>query len=163
MFKSLSLTLISVILGCFFIFVGLSKATPIVNSYMYENWKEEFGRYNKVFPLYSTTRWRPLAKNYRFTVGLLETICGLILLLIPNEKLKYYATMVLMFIMAGALYTHYYLKDNLEMKMPSILFGFLLICRLIISYLADKRERVENEYERMRKLIQEDESEMKND
>jgi uncharacterized membrane protein YphA (DoxX/SURF4 family) len=151
--KSISLTSLSIILGCLFIFVGLSKTTPNVNSIMYENWREEFGRYNKVFPLYRTTGWRPLAKNYRLIVGLMEVICGFMLLLIPFERIKFYATIILLNIMIGALYTHYYLMDSFEMKMPSLFLAFLLISRLIISYLEDRRERVANELKRMRKLI----------
>jgi hypothetical protein len=152
--KSISLTSLSIILGCLFVFVGLSKTTPTVNSLMYENWREEFGRYNKVFPLYRTTGWRPLAKNYRLIVGLIEAICGFMLLLIPIERLKFYATIILIHIMIGALYTHYSLMDSFEMKMPSLFLAFLLISRLIISYLEDRKERVANELKRMRKLIE---------
>ena len=47
--------------------------------------KQEFGRYNKVFPLYSITGWRPYAKNFRLAVGWTEIACGAILVLIPGK------------------------------------------------------------------------------
>lgn len=48
--------------------------------------QQEFGRFNKVFPLYKFTGWRPYAKNYRYAVGLIECICGAILILIPGKN-----------------------------------------------------------------------------
>ena len=49
--------------------------------------QQEFGRYNKVFPFYKYTGWRPYAKNFRFAAGLAEVICGAILVVIPGNFL----------------------------------------------------------------------------
>ena len=51
--------------------------------------RNEFGRYNRVFPLARFTKWRPFARNWRLTVGITEVICGLILVLIPGKLLKF--------------------------------------------------------------------------
>jgi hypothetical protein len=42
--------------------------------------KQEFGRFNKVFPFFKYTKWRPFSKNYRLFVGGIEILCGSILL-----------------------------------------------------------------------------------
>ncbi|CAF1479106.1 unnamed protein product, partial [Adineta ricciae] len=47
--------------------------------------KQEFGRNNKVFPFYQLTGWRPFAKNYRLTVGIVEIVCGITLVLVPSK------------------------------------------------------------------------------
>ena len=111
MIRSLPLTVLSLMLGFFFVFVGLIKVTPRVNEqihadmvsatattikisilmfiglmyhYIYLIKKQEFGRYNKVFPLYKFTGWRPLAKNFRTAVGTVEILSGASFILIPG-------------------------------------------------------------------------------
>lgn len=85
MIRSLPLTALSLLLGFFFIFIGIIKVTPNVNTDIYNDMKREFGRFNKVFPLYQLTGWRPWAKNYRMAFGLTEVICGAVLVLIPGK------------------------------------------------------------------------------
>lgn len=52
--------------------------------------------------------------------------------------------------MGGALYTLYILKDPFERMVPSLIFGLLLICRLVILYQVNKREEklIKKEIER---------------
>ena len=62
--------------------------------------------------------------------------------------------------MGGALYTHYALNDKMERMTPVVVFSLLLICRIIISYQVDRREKFENkEDEKMKQLMKEDETE----
>ena len=106
--------------------------------------KNEFGRYNKVFPLHKITGWKPFAKNYRLAVGISEIICGSIMVLVPGPA-KNLACLILLGIMMGSWYTHYMLKDKFERQVPSIVFSLMLICRLIISYQVNRRERKNEE------------------
>ena len=47
--------------------------------------------------------------------------------------------------MAGGFYTHYALKDAFERLAPSLVFGLLLVCRLIIYYQVSTKEKREEE------------------
>jgi hypothetical protein len=114
--------------------------------------KQEFGRFNKVFPFYKITGWRPLAKNFRLTIGLMEVVCGAILVLIPGPA-KELASFVLLVLMAGGFYTHFSLNDSFERMAPSLIFGMLIICRLIILNQVNKKERKEEEM--IRKFLEE--------
>jgi uncharacterized membrane protein YphA (DoxX/SURF4 family) len=137
---SIALTVLTLALGVFFIFVGQFKITSKFFPDVHEDMRREFGRVNKVFPLYEITGWRPFAKNYRLAVGITEAVCGAILLLIPG-RLKQLANMVLLVIMFGAVYTHYVLGDKFDRMAPGLVFGLLLLTRLIIHRQVTQREK----------------------
>jgi len=137
---SIALTVLTLTLGMFFIFVGQFKITPQFFPKEHEDMKREFGRVNKVFPLYQITGWRPFAKNYRLTVGITEVVCGAILILIPG-RLKQLANIVLLLLMLGAVYTHYVLHDKFERMAPGLVFSLLLLTRLIIDRQVTQREK----------------------
>lgn len=61
---------------------------------------------------------------------------------------KEFATFVLLGLMGGAFYTHYSLGDSFERIAPSLVFGLLLICRMVIYYQVCARERKEEEFQR---------------
>lgn len=132
MFRSLIVTVLTLTLGIFFILVGQFKVTPQFFPDIHADMKHEFGRFNKVFPLYQSTGWRPYAKTYRLAVGLTELICGTILILIPG-RLKTLANFVLLCVMVGAVYTHYALNDKFDRMTPGLIFALLLLTRLIVS------------------------------
>lgn len=150
MIRSLPLTALSLLLGFFFVFIGIIKVTPSVNADIYRDMRQEYGRFNKVFPLYSLTGWRPLAKNYRLTVGLVEVISGAIMVLIPGP-LKDLANIFLLISMVFQFYTHYSLGDSFERMAPALIFGLLLMCRLIILLQVVKKEK--KDLEMVKKLI----------
>ncbi|CAF3570030.1 unnamed protein product [Rotaria socialis] len=137
---SLALTVLTLTLGMFFIFVGQFKITPQFFPDVHEDMRREFGRVNKVFPLYEMTGWRPFAKNYRMAVGIAEVVCGAILVLIPG-RLKQLANLILLVIMMGAVYTHYVLHDKFDRMAPGLVFGLLLLTRLIIYRQVAQREQ----------------------
>ncbi len=115
----------------------------------------EFGRYNKnAFPFYSITGWKPFAKNYRLAVGILEVLLGAILVLIPG-KIKELANFLLVVMMGFSLWTHYTLKDPFEKMAPSLVFGSLLVCRLVIAYQVVNREKLEEENQLLRQMYEE--------
>jgi hypothetical protein len=78
---SLALHLLTIIIAVLFIFLGHIKLTgqffPDYHSYI----KNEFGKFNKEFPLHRQTGWRPYAKNYRLAIGAIEVASGVVLLL----------------------------------------------------------------------------------
>ncbi|CAF0916777.1 unnamed protein product [Rotaria sp. Silwood1] len=129
--SSLALTVLTLTVGMFFILTGQFKVTSKFFPDIHEDMRHEFGRINKVFPFYKITGWRPYAKNYRMTVGIIEVICGVILILIPG-RLKQLANIVLLVLMLGAVYTHYALHDKLDRMAPEIIICLLLVTRLII-------------------------------
>ncbi|CAF1226165.1 unnamed protein product [Adineta ricciae] len=129
--NSLAPSVLTLTLGMFFILMGQFKVTPRYFPDVYEDMKQEFGRNNKVFPFYQLTGWRPYAKNYRLTVGIIEIVCGITLVLIPG-RLKQLANIVLLILMLGAIYTHYALNDKFDRMAPGIIFSLLLFARLLI-------------------------------
>jgi hypothetical protein len=179
MMRSLPLAALSLTLGFFFVFIGLLKITPKVNPEMHRylvrsadgliekrmfffkvfkkffKQQTEFGRYNKdAFPLYKITGWKPYAKNYRLTVGILEVLCGAILVLIPG-RLKDIANFLLIVMMGFSVWTHYTIKDPFEKMAPALVFGSLLVCRLIIAFQVEKRDQLETENRILRDLYEE--------
>ncbi|CAF1600814.1 unnamed protein product, partial [Didymodactylos carnosus] len=141
---SLALTVLSLTLGLFFILVGQFKVTPKFFPEVHEDMRREFGRVNKVFPLYKQTGWRPFAKNYRLFIGFTEIVCGAILALVPGSP-KQLANVILLFVMLGAVYTHYILKDKFERMAPGLVFSLLLLTRLIIHRQVQQREKRTNQ------------------
>ncbi|CAF0787669.1 unnamed protein product [Adineta steineri] len=137
---SIALTVLTLTLGMFFMFVGQFKVTPKFFPDIHEDMRREFGRLNKVFPLYEQTGWRPFAKNFRLAVGITEFVCGAILVLIPG-RLKQLANVILLMIMLGAVYVHYMLHDKFERIAPGLVFSLLLLTRLIIHRQVTQREK----------------------
>ncbi|CAF1042908.1 unnamed protein product [Adineta steineri] len=131
--SSVALSVLTLTLGMFFILIGQFKVTPKYFPDIHEDMRREFGRINKVFPLYQITNWRPYAKNYRMTIGILEIVCGAVLVLIPG-RLKQIANTILLMLMLGAVYTHYTLHDKFDRMAPGIIFSLLLSTRLIIYW-----------------------------
>jgi uncharacterized membrane protein YphA (DoxX/SURF4 family) len=81
---SLGLHLLTIVLGVLFIFLGHVKLTPQFFPEQHTHIKNEFGRFNKEFPLHRQTGWRPYAKTYRIGFGIAEVVCGIFLLLGKN-------------------------------------------------------------------------------
>ena len=78
---SLALHLLTILLGVIFIVLGNIKVTPQFFPEYHNHVKNEFGKWNKEFPLYQLTGWRPYAKNYRIAVGVIEISAGTLLVL----------------------------------------------------------------------------------
>ena len=82
---SLGLHLLTVLLGVIFLFLGHIKLTPQFFPDYHNQVKNEFGKFNKEFPLYQLTGWRPYAKNYRIAVGVIEMSAASLLILAGSK------------------------------------------------------------------------------
>ena len=78
---SLGLHLLTIVLGVIFVFLGHIKLTPQFFPEYYYQMRSEFGKLNQEFPFYRLTGWRPLSRNYRLAMGVIETSSGSLLLL----------------------------------------------------------------------------------
>ena len=69
--------------------------------------------------------------------------------------LKELANFVLLGVMGGALYTLSVLKDPFEKMVPSLIFGLLLLCRLVILYQVNRREdkMIKSQQERQKQKV----------
>ncbi|XP_071513932.1 novel acetylcholine receptor chaperone [Panulirus ornatus] len=138
---SIVLKSLSVLLGIFFIFVGTTKLTPKISKELHKDLRKEFARYSKVFPLAQTLEFKIPSKWYRRTVGGLEVLCGICLTFIPSKRVKQSANLVLALMMLFATYNHWMVGDKFERLAPSLVFFFMLTCRLIVEYQIRRKDK----------------------
>lgn len=131
---------LSVLLGLFFIFIGILKLTPFLSKDLYKDLRKEYVKYAKVFPLTGLMDVKVVSKWYRRCVGVLEVICGLAMALIPNHKIKNTANVTLLMLMLLAVYSHYMVSDPFERSGPALVFTFMLAGRLVVWYQTSRRE-----------------------
>ncbi|CAL4063654.1 unnamed protein product, partial [Meganyctiphanes norvegica] len=138
---SVVLKSLSVLLGIFFIFVGTTKLTPRVSKELHKDLRKEFAKYSKVFPLAQTLEFKIPSKWYRRTIGGLEVFCGCCLTFIPSKRIKQAANIVLVMMMLFATYNHWMVGDKFERLAPSLVFFFMLSCRMIVEYQIKRKEK----------------------
>lgn len=138
---SLVLKTLSIFLGLFFIFVGLTKLTPKINAELHRELKREFVKYSKVIPFLKAYNIKIHSKQYRSFVGGLEISCGACLAFMPFKRMKQTANCLLLLMMLFTMYTHYMVGDRFERTAPSLVFLFMLVCRLIVDYQVQRQER----------------------
>ncbi|XP_066991002.1 novel acetylcholine receptor chaperone [Anabrus simplex] len=131
---SIVLKSLSVLLGIFFIFVGIMKITSFISKDLHKDLRKEYVKYAKVFPFTEMLDFKVPSKWYRRTVGSLEIICGLALAFIPRNSVKQGANIVLLFMMMMAVYSHYMVNDKFERIAPALVFFFMLTGRLVIDW-----------------------------
>nr|CAD7595420.1 unnamed protein product [Timema genevievae] len=83
---SMVLKSLSVLLGIFFIFVGIMKLTSQVSKDLHKDLRKEYVKYAKVFPFADLLDIKVPSKWYRRAVGTLEIICGLAMAFVPSSK-----------------------------------------------------------------------------
>ncbi|XP_055533075.1 novel acetylcholine receptor chaperone [Wyeomyia smithii] len=137
---SIVLKSLSILLGLFFIFIGLMKLTPHISKELHRDLRRNYVKYAKVFPFSSLFDFKLPSKWYRRSVGGLEVFCGLAMVLIPSHKVKNVANVTLLMLMFLAVYSHYMVSDPFERCGPALVFTFMLIGRLVIWYQASRRE-----------------------
>ena len=76
---------LSILLGAFFIFLGVLKISPKISKDLHKDLRTEYAKYAKVFPLAKTLEFKVPSKWYRRTVGGSEILCGIIMMLIPSR------------------------------------------------------------------------------
>jgi len=123
------------LLGVFFIFLGHLHLTPQFFPEYHNHLKNEFGKFNKEFPLHRQTGWRPFAKNYRLGVGIAEILCGGLLIL-EAGPLQILANVVLLAMSGYSIMTFKQLNYKIEYiasaTLVSLLLAALLYMRLSV-------------------------------
>ena len=74
--------------------------------------------------------------NYWVCANILHS--GLVLLLIPNRKVKKVANIVLLLTKVLNLYSHFAIEDLFERMAPTLVFFFMLVCRMVVDWQFDK-------------------------
>ncbi|KAJ1528767.1 hypothetical protein ONE63_007154 [Megalurothrips usitatus] len=131
---SIVLKSLSILLGIFFVFVGIMKMSSLISKELHKDLRKEYVKYAKVFPLSDTLDFKVPSKWYRRVVGSLEIISGLAMALIPHAKVKQAANVVLILLMLVAVYSHYMVNDKFERIAPALVFFFMLTGRMVIDW-----------------------------
>lgn len=140
---SIVLKSLSVLLGVFFIFVGITKLSPVISKELHKDLRKEYVRYAKVFPFSEILDFKLPSKWYRRAVGALEIIFGLALAVIPSHKLKNTANIGLVLLMILGVYSHIMVGDPFDRCAPALVFFFMLSGRLVVWYQISRREDIE--------------------
>ncbi|CAF0760341.1 unnamed protein product [Didymodactylos carnosus] len=149
---SLGLHLLTIVLGVFFIFLGHLKVTPQFFPEYHNYIKNEFGKYNKEFPFYRQTNFRPYAKNYRLGVGITEMICGALLIL-GGGFLKTLSNIILLALTVVATLTFQKLHYSIEYTAPILLTTFLLVARMLMALKSKTVEVVKSAKKNVEKKV----------
>jgi len=137
----------SVLLGLFFIFLGVLKITPAISRDLHKDIRTEYAKYAKVFPLAKTLQVKVPSKWYRRAVGGIEIFSGLLMLLVPGRKIKNFGNLLLMATKILNLYSHYAINDKFERMAPSLVFFFMLVCRMVVDWQFARQEIQEKKKE----------------
>ena len=70
---------LSILLGSFFIFLGVLKLTPRISKDLHKDLRTEYAKYAKVFPLTKLLELKLPSKWYRRVVGVLEIVAGFVM------------------------------------------------------------------------------------
>ncbi|KAL7669206.1 hypothetical protein ACOME3_009871 [Neoechinorhynchus agilis] len=118
---------LSSIVGIYAIYIGTVNLSPNFDGELHIQHKEMFGHLNRVFPFYSLTNYRPYARNYRCSVGLIEIIAGSTLLT-GQLGFKKLAALVLLGVQILLLRSEHQLNQYFKFfKLDMISIGILLI------------------------------------
>ncbi|KAJ8975436.1 hypothetical protein NQ317_000172 [Molorchus minor] len=139
--SSIVLRSLSILLGLFFVFVGLIKISSVVSKDLHKDLRKEYVKYAKVFPFSELLNFKVPSKWYRRVVGALEIICGTSMAFIPNHKIKNASNICLLLLTLTAVYSHYMVADKLERTAPALVFLFMLSGRLVVYFPASEERR----------------------
>lgn len=137
---NLVLVTLSLFLGLNFAIFGTLKVTPHVHREFHRDQRRDFVAFAKVFPLSSQLSIRIPPKEYRLVVGYTELVCGVILALIPRDRLKCTANIILLLLKFLLIHAHYAVSDKYERVAPSLVFALMLMCRLVVQYQVYRRQ-----------------------
>ncbi|XP_065224552.1 novel acetylcholine receptor chaperone-like [Planococcus citri] len=141
---SIVLKTLSVLLGLFFILVGILKITCFLSKELHKDMRKEYVKYAKVFPFNELIGYKIPAKWYRKIIGTMEIICGFALMVIPKANIKKAANVTLIAMMALNIYSHYMVEDRFERIAPALVFFFMLIGRLVIEWQINRQQQLLN-------------------
>ena len=140
--RSIVLTTLSIFLGLFFVFIGTLKVSQGLHREMHREIRRNFIQYAKVIPFTDHFVWLKLTpKAFRVIIGWNEIVSGILLVILPNWLfIKNLANLSLLASNALFFYIHVKLGDKFERIAPSIVFGLMLACRLIVYLQIRARE-----------------------
>ena len=70
--------------------------------------------------------------------SLVFILSGLVLLLIPNRKVKKAANIILLVAKVLNLYSPFAIDDAFERMAPTLVFFFMLVCRMVVDWQYDR-------------------------
>ncbi|VVC29068.1 DoxX family [Cinara cedri] len=140
---SIVLRSLSILLGVYFLFVGTLKISPVVSKELHKDFRKDYVKYAKVFPLSNTVDFKVPAKWYRRAVGGTEILSGVCLAFVPFRNVKQGANITLLMSHLLAIFTHYAAKDKFERMAPTLVFLFMLAGRVVIDYQLRRKELAE--------------------
>jgi len=125
---------LSILLGAFFIFLGVLKLSPKISKDLHKDLRNEYAKYAKVFPLAKLLDFKVPSKWYRRSIGGLEIICGIIMMSVPSRGTKNFANILLLLMKSLNAYSHWAISDHFERTAPTLVFLLMLSCRLVVDW-----------------------------
>merc|ERR1712141_235261 len=136
---------LSVLLGAFFIFLGVLKISPKISKDLHKDLRTEYAKYAKVFPLAKILDFKVPSKWYRRTVGGLEILSGLIMMILPSRSAKNVANILLLVMKTLNVYSHWAISDEFERTAPTLVFLLMLSCRMVVDWQLARKPANEHE------------------
>ena len=63
-----------------------------------------------------------------------QPFTGIVLLIVPNRKVKKAANIILLLAKLLNLYSHFAIDDAFERMAPTLVFFFMLVCRMVVDW-----------------------------
>lgn len=136
---------LSILLGAFFIFLGVLKVTPKISRDLHKDLRSEYAKYAKTFPLSKQLDFKVSSKWLRRGVGGTEILTGVVLLAVPHRMTKNAANVVLLGVKSLNAYSHWAINDEFERTAPTLVFLLMLACRMVVDWQMVKRDKEEAE------------------
>ncbi|XP_072007084.1 novel acetylcholine receptor chaperone [Engystomops pustulosus] len=127
---TVTVLVLSVTLGLFFVFMGTIKMTPRLSKEAHSEMKRAYKSYLKALPGLKSLGVTSVL--LRKTIGSLELACGIVLTLVPGRP-RDVANFVLLLLVLVVLFFHQLVGDPLKRYAHALVFGILLTCRLLVS------------------------------
>ena len=78
-----------------------------------------------------------IKRNFESFVNILkltDSVSGIVLLIVPNRKVKKAANIILLVAKLLNLYSHFAIDDPFERMAPTLVFFFMLVCRMVVDW-----------------------------
>ncbi|PAA53147.1 hypothetical protein BOX15_Mlig008022g3, partial [Macrostomum lignano] len=138
--SNLALNAISITVGLFFLFFGMLKLCPLFSDQLYRDMRKIFIQTAGTFPLHSITGWAPNPHSWRRVYGSAESVAGLLLAVCPGP-IRDASNLALLGLLLINLHAVWSLGQGLKEASHGMVFGLLLLCRLVIRVQVWQRER----------------------
>ncbi|XP_069779115.1 novel acetylcholine receptor chaperone [Narcine bancroftii] len=136
--RTVTIVVLSIALGLFFVFMGTIKLTPRLNRDAFNEMKRAYKEFAKALPVLKKMGITSIL--LRKLIGTLEVTCGIVMTLVPGRP-KDVANFLLLLVVLAVLFFHQLVGDPLRRYAHALIFGILLTCRLLIVRQADERDK----------------------